>query len=210
LESIKDNLSEEIRALICKLSDINHCSVVCSANGEIEEIHALAGINRNVKQLVRDIQSAISARFGINIDYKIISIAQVNENDFREVRLQINGTSVRNAGNSIEAVVMLGYDNKIYEGKSTRVKSRNNKFKAIAEAALQALESYLNVEHTLYVEDIRIVPISRGELCSCVIGYVIDGKEELLTGCCLISGDENDAAVKAVLSAVNRRLSTIS
>jgi hypothetical protein len=60
------------------------------------------------------------------------------------------------------------------------------------------------------VEDIRAVAISSGELCTCVIGYIVDGKEELLSGCSLINSDESEAVVKAVLSAVNRKISTIS
>jgi hypothetical protein len=210
VENVKDNLSEELKALICKLSDIKYCNVVCSPSNEIEEIHVLAGTDRNIKQMVRDIQSAISARFGINIDYKVISIAQISENDFKDVRLQLQGISVKNIDNSIEAIVTLIYEGQLYEGKTIRVKTRNNKFKAIAEATLLALENYLKIAQTFYVEDIRAVAISSGELCTCVIGYIVDGKEELLSGCSLINSDESEAVVKAVLSAVNRKISTIS
>lgn len=210
MENVKDNLSQEIRTLICKLSDIKHCSVVCNSSNEVEEIHILAGINRNIKQLVRDIQSAINAKFGINIDYKVISIAQINENDFKEIRLQLNGISVNNIERSIEAIVTLTYEDKLYEGKVIRVKSKNNKFKAIAEATLLALENYLKIGQTFYIEDARSISISSGELCICVIGYIFDGKEELLSGCSMIKADENEAVVKAVLSAVNRKISTIS
>jgi hypothetical protein len=211
LESSKDSLSQEIKTLICKLPDIRHCSVVCnSKDEEVEEIHVLAGMNRNMKQLVRDIQSAINAKLGINIDYKVISIAQINESDFKEIRLQLYGISVKSIERSIEAIVTLTYEDKLYEGKVTRVKSRNNKCKAIAEATLLALENYLKIGQTFYVEDAKSIAISSGDLCICVIGYILDGKEELLSGCSLINTDENEAVVKAVLSAVNRKISTIS
>lgn len=210
MENVKDSLSQEIKLLICKLPDIRHCSVVCNSNDEIEEIHILAGVNRNIKQLVRDIQSAINAKFGINIDYKVISIAQISENDFKEVRLQLHGISVKNIEKSIEAIVTLAFEDKQYEGRITRVKSKNNKFKAIAEATLLALESYLKIGHTFYIEDTRFIEVASGELCICVIGYTFDGKEELLSGCCLVNTDENEAVVKAVLAAVNRKISTIS
>ena len=210
VENLKDNLPQEIKELVCKLTDIRHCSVVCSSSNEVEEIHVLAGINRNIKQLVRDIQSAINAKFGINIDYKVISIAQINENDFKEIRLQLHGISVKNIDKSIEAIVTLAYEDKLYEGKIIRVKSKNNKFKAIAEATLLALENYLKIGQTFYIEDTKTTSVSNGELCICVIGYVIDGKEVLLSGCSLINADENEAVAKAVLSAVNRRINTIS
>lgn len=209
MKNMQENLSEDIKKLICKLSDIKFCSVVCNQNNEIEEIHVLSGVNRNVKQLVRDIQSAISAKFGINIDYKIISIAQINEIDLKEVRLRLNSVSAKNIDNSIEATVTLEYEDKLFEGKAKRVKSRNNKIKAIAEATLIAVESYLGIEQAFFLEDIRVVEISSGELCTAVVGYSFGGKEELLSGCSLVIDDENESACKSVLSAVNRKISII-
>lgn len=210
LENIKENLSEEIKTLICKLPDINHCSVVCNQNNEVEEIHIIAGVNRNVKQLVRDIQSSINAKFGINIDYKVISIAQINENDFKETRLKLDGISVKNVENAIEAIVTLKNEDKLFEGKSRRVKSRNNKFKAIAEATILALEGFLDIGQAFYLEDIRVVSIASREVSTCVIGFAFAGKEDLLSGCSIINADENESAVKAVLSAVNRKISTMN
>lgn len=210
LENFKDNLSEEIKNLICKLPDVRHCSVLCRQDNVIEEIHVLAGVSRNVKQMVRDIQSAVNAKFGINIDYKIISIAQIEEDDFKEARLKLDSISVHHIENLIEAKVTLKYDEKLFEGKSRRIKSRNNKLKAIADAAILALEEYLEIGQVFYLEDIKIVLIANRELCACVIGYALDGKEELLSGCCIIHADENESAVKAVLAAINRKISTMN
>lgn len=210
MENIIANMSEEIKRLICKLADVKHCSVVCSQDNMVEEIHVLAGTNRNIKQLVRDIQSAINARFGINIDYKVISIAQIDENDFKETRLKLDGISVNNIKNSIEAIVTLKFDDKLFEGKSRRIKSRSNKLKAIADAAILALEDYLEIGQAFYLEDIQLVLIANRELCACVIGFALDGKEELLSGCSIVNADENESVVKAVLSAVNRKISTMN
>ncbi|MDF2841320.1 MAG: hypothetical protein K0Q99_2092 [Clostridia bacterium] len=181
MENFTNNISEEIKSLICKLPDIKHCSVVCSPDNKVEEIHVLAGTKRNIKQMVRDIQSGINARFGINIDYKVISIAQIDENGFKESRLKLDGISVNNIKNSIEAIVTLKFDDKTFEGKSRRIKSRNNKLKAIADAAILALEDYLELGQAFYLEDIQLVLIANRELCACVIGFALDGKEELLS-----------------------------
>ncbi len=209
MENIKDNISEEIRELICKLPEIKNCSILCSKDNRVEEIHVLAGLNRSIKNLVRDIQSAINAAFGINIDYKVISIAQINENDLKDIRLQLNEVTVKSNENAFEAIVTITYDYKLYEGKTTKVKSKNNRFKAIAEATLLALEKYIDKGRIFYLEDIKTVAITNGELCVCVIGYTFKDKEELLSGCCLINVEEDEAVVKAILSAVNRRMSII-
>ncbi len=205
----KDNMSEEIRELICKLAEVKHCSVVCGDDNEIREIHVLAGTSRNIKQLVRDIQSAINAKFGISIDYKIISIAQINENEFKDTRLKLDTISVKNIDNAIEAVVTLTCEDKTFEGNAKRVKSKSNKLKAIAEAALAALENYLEIGQAFYLEDMQTVLVAGNELNVCVIGFSFAGKEELLSGCSIVSADENESVVKAVLSAVNRKISAI-
>lgn len=206
----KENMSQEIQELICKLSDVKHCSVVCGDDNEIKEVHVLAGTARNIKQLVRDIQSAIHAKFGISIDYKIVSIAQINENEFKDTRLKLDTISVKNIDNIIEAVVTLTCEEKTFEGSAKRVKSKNNKLKAIAEAALAALENYLEIGQAFYLEDMQTFSVAGNELNVCVIGFSFAGKEELLSGCSIVNADENESVVKAVLSAVNRKISAIS
>lgn len=210
LNNNKLNLQNDIKELICKIPDIMNCSVVCDDSGNIEEIHVLAAVGKNIKQLVRDIQSAINAKFNISIDYKKVSIAQINESDYKEARVRIESIAVKNVDNLIEAVVLLSYEGNIYEGISRKVKSKSNRAKAVAEATLAALESYMGIEGILYLEGIENIKISGKEVYVCLVGFSQDNVEESLSGCSIISLDENESAVKAVLSAVNRKINTVA
>lgn len=58
----------------------------------------------------------------------------LNVNDFKHIRLLINGVNVKNIENMFETVVTLSYNNKLFQDKATIVKSRNNKLKAIVES----------------------------------------------------------------------------
>lgn len=209
MNGTKLSYREDIKSLICKLPDIINCSVVFSEDNDIEEIHVLAAVGRNIKQMVRDIQSAINAKFNIGVDYKKISIAQINEAEFKETRVKIESIAVKNIENMIEAVVVLSYDDKTFEGKSTKVKSKANRPKAVAEATLAALESYMGVKGVLYIEGLESFKIAGKEVYVTVIGYSCDNVEESLVGSSMINLDENESAVKAVLAAVNRKLNTI-
>jgi hypothetical protein len=179
---------------------------VCDEEGIIEEIHILAAVGRNVKQMVRDIQSAISAKFGIAVDYKKVSIAQINETEFKEARVKIESIAVKNVENMVEAAVALSYDAKIYEGKSSKVKAKSNRAKAVAEATLAALEGYMGISGVLYLEALESIKISDKEVYVSIVGFSQDNVEESLAGSCIISLDENESAVKAVLAAVNRKI----
>jgi len=203
-------MQNDIQSIICKLPDIINCSIVYDEDGNIEEIHVLAAVGRNVKQLVRDIQSAISAKFNIAVDYKKISIAQINETEFNEARVRIESIAVKTIDNMIEATVALSYDNKLFEGKSRKVKSKSNRVKAVAEATLSALESYLGINGILYLEDLESYKISDKDVYVSLVGFSQDNIEESLSGSCIISLDENESAVKAVLAAINRKISTVA
>ncbi len=210
MNNMKPNLQNDIKALICKLPDIMNCSVVCDEAGNIEEIHVLAAVGKNIKQMVRDIQSAINAKFNISVDYKKISIAQINESEYKEARVRIESIAVKNIDNMIEAVVALTYDDKIYEGTSKKVKSKSNRAKAVAEATLSALEAYMGISSILYLEGMETIKVSGKEVYICLVGFSQDNVEESLSGCSIISLDENESAVKAILSAVNRKINTVA
>lgn len=206
MNNTKTCLQNDVKALICKLPDIINCSVVFDEAGSIEEIHVLAAVGRNIKQMVRDIQSAISAKFDIAVDYKKISIAQINETEFKETRVRIESIAVKNVDNMIEAAVTLSYDDKIYEGKSSKVKSKSNRAKAVAEATLAALEGYMGTNGILYLEGLESLKISGKEVYVSLVGFSQDNAEESFSGSCIISQDENESAVKAILAAVNRKI----
>lgn len=203
-------LQNDVKELICKLPDIMNCSVVCDEAANIEEIHVLAAVGKNIKQMVRDIQSAINAKFNISVDYKKISIAQINESDYKEARVRIESIAVKNIDNMIEAAVVLAYEDKTYEGKSKKVKSKSNRPKAVAEATLAALEAYMGIEGILYLETMETIKVSGKEVYVCLVGFSQDNVEESLSGCSIISLDENESAVKAILSALNRKINTVA
>ncbi|MHB1392796.1 MAG: hypothetical protein ACYCYE_06910 [Clostridia bacterium] len=210
MDNMKISLQNDIKSLICKLPDIINCGVVCDEAGIIEEIHVLAAVGRNIKQMVRDIQSAVNAKFNIAVDYKKISIAQINEAEFKEARVRIESIAVKNVDNMIEAAVVLSYDDKIYEGKSSKVKSKSNRVKAVAEATLIALEGYIGINGVLYLEGLESIKVSGKEVYVSIVGYSKDNAEESFVGSCMISLDENESAVKAVLAAVNRKINSVA
>lgn len=205
----KTNFRDEVKKLINKLPDVLSCSVVCDEDDTISEIHVITTVGKNVKQMVRDIQSAINAKFEARLDYKKISIAQINEEEFRDSRIKIDSIAVKNIDNMIEATVLLSFEDKVYEGVSQKVKSKANRPKAVAEATLNALETYLGIKGVLYLEDLESIKMAGREVYVSIVGYSTDNIEEFFTGSSIISLDENESAVKSILAAVNRKLGSI-
>lgn len=202
-------LEEEIKSLICRIPDVLSCKVILGDKSEIQDIHVLCATGRNVKQLVRDIQSAISARFNMEIDYKIISVAQIEENEHKENRLKIGSISMMNMDNSLKATVVLENEGKAYEGTSIKVKSISNKYKAVAEATIISIEAFVNTSGIFYLEGIEKARIAGRDFFLCLVGYAYKNNENLLIGSSLIKADENEAVAKSILNALNRKISSI-
>lgn len=203
-------LEEEIKDLICRIPEVLSCKVKLGDNNKIEDIYVLCSVGKNVKQLVRDIQSAVSARFNLEIDYKVISVAQIDENQSKDNRLKISSIGMMNMENNIKANVSLSDGETVYEGSSVKVKSVSNKYKALAEATIMAVENYVNAKNMFYLEGIEKIRFAGVDVFLCAIGYTYKNSENLLIGSSVIKTDENEAVVKSVLDALNRLISKMS
>jgi hypothetical protein len=73
--------AEEIEGLIAALAGVIAARVALGAAGRVEEIHVLADEQVPPKQMVRNIESALSAGLHVIIDRRIISVAQVRGDD---------------------------------------------------------------------------------------------------------------------------------
>ncbi len=69
----------EIERLLCSLAGVISARVVTNPLGRPEEVHILASPQLNPKQVVRNVESALSAGLGIVIDRRIVSVAQVRQ-----------------------------------------------------------------------------------------------------------------------------------
>src|SRR6266542_6500006 len=68
-----------LEAAILRIQGIQAARVVSGPGGRVSEVHVLAGRERGAKQLVRDVQSVILTNFGVDIDYRTVSVVQLDE-----------------------------------------------------------------------------------------------------------------------------------
>jgi hypothetical protein len=67
----------DAEALLASLAGVLSAHVVTGTDGRIIEIHILSAAELHPKQVVRNVESALSAGLGIEIDRRIVSVAQV-------------------------------------------------------------------------------------------------------------------------------------
>ena len=199
----------DIESIVSRLKGIIAVSVVNDVNGDVSEVHVLAGSSRSPKQVVRDVESAVMARLGIVIDHKKISVAQVDEGTARydHSRLKFSDVSISFNGSRTEATVRLLKDAIVFSGSANWTSSPNSQIKLIAIATLRAIEEAGISDSGLVLEDANEVAMGGRRVAVVLVSLAGDRGEELLSGSAVIKQDVWKGVVNATLDAVNRRLS---
>lgn len=194
--------------LICRLEGVQAAQVVFAENGMPCEIHVLAGPEKSSKSLVRDIQSALTAQFGVQVDHRIISVAQLSEGlaprgDFR---LAHTGLEIKSAGGRVSASVTLARGCDTYTGHGESANTPFARRRCVSEAALAAVNRAAG-ETCFELASVDAVTLAGQSIVVAQVYSLRDGQR--LLGSAFLNEDPDNAAVHSVLSAVNRRLSVL-
>lgn len=206
---------QEIEDALSQVAEIRAARVVSSVEGLIQEIHVLASPLKSPKQIVRDIESTIMARFGISIDHRTVSIAQLGrESEPRDPRdkgrARIKGVSVDVMGIRATAKVTLELDGDTYEGVVEGPASTTGRRRLVAQATLATVGQYVHGDFGFALEDVTLVDLGRERVAvSCVV-LVTPMGEQPLAGSAFARQGENESIVRATLDAINRRLNFLT
>jgi hypothetical protein len=209
----KQNVTETaLQELINDIEGIVSSKVKLDDTGNLVEIHALADKSRNAKQIVRDIQSAVTAKFDLEIDHRIISIAQLSCDSVmqKDLRIVFKGMEVASKGLELDVKVMLSHREKDYCGSQKGINTTTSINRTIAQATLKALSDFLNIGEIFVVEDVGTLNIAKTNVVVVAVTCVDKNGEQLLIGSSMNLGDIKEAVVKATLDAVNRRIAKLT
>jgi len=185
-------------------------SRVVAENGVISEVHILAQTGRSAKQIVRDVESVCAAQFGIPLDHRKVSVAMIHSPEWgerpRHRRPRITGVRIETAGRYTRVHVTLSVGDTSFEGSAEGTGGAVHRLKVAASAALEALQQYLGDGCRFELDD--LVPFHLGGWDGYLAGVIMVSAfgEEHLVGSALVKLDDMDAAIKAALDAVNRRI----
>jgi hypothetical protein len=207
----------EIEQALSQVAEIRAARIVSSEDGLIQEIHVLALPSKSPKQLVRDIESTIMAQFGIPIDHKKVSIAQLGRETISAEppaarpagvgqRARIHSVNIEVAGYRAVSTVVLELEGEMFTGTVEGPASTTGRRRLVAQATLNALEQYVHGQVGFALEDVALIALGRERVAvSCVIVVTPLG-EQAFAGSALARQSENDSIVRATLDAINRRL----
>jgi hypothetical protein len=194
---------------------VRAASVVTAADGVPTEVHVLARPGKAPKQLVRDVQSVALTRHDLDIDHRIVSVVQMDDEeltgdageqaDSPRGRLELAAIVVRTGGVRVEACVTVAGGDVLHEGQAFGSPAVSNRGPLVARATLDAAAKALN--RPADMESCVIASTGQREVALTVVTLFCDRDgEEVLVGSALVRGDLADAVSRSVLDALNRRL----
>jgi hypothetical protein len=167
----------------------------------------LAAPEKAAKQVVRDVQTLAMARFGIDIDRRVISVVQIGPDRIGpdDRRPVILGVHEAPEGARTTVSVSLRWHNEEYVGSATGPAAASARLRLVGEAALRAIESIIDDE-ALALDAVGSPAIGMRTVIVTVVVSTGSRGEDVSVGSALSHGDDSEATVRAVLDALNRRI----
>ncbi len=198
---------EEMEHFLNNIKSVLSSKVIIDSNNEIREIHVLADNSRHTKQIARDIRTALLSKFNQDVDYKIISVAQIDRNmSFNsDFRLLYEGYINETTQDKIKIKTKLTWDGKEFMGEAEGFKSEKQSLIVAAKSTLDAIRQAINND-CFIVEDIQYAKITGEKALIIAVNQINNGKENISVGASIIESNQIDAAIKSTLNAINRKL----
>lgn len=198
---------EEMEYFLNDIKSVLSSKVIVDSNNEISEIHVLSDNSRHSKQIARDIRTALLSKFNVDIDYKIISVAQIDKNlSFNaDYRLLYEGYIIETTSDKIKIKTKLTWDGKEFIGEAEGIKSEKQSLVVAAKSTLDAIGQAVNYD-CFIIEDIQYAKIAGEKALIIAVNQINNGKENISVGASIIENNQIDAVIKATLNAINRKI----
>ncbi len=200
----------EFEETLCRLPAVDAVRVVGDSE-RVTEVHVLSGPEKSPKQVVRDVQSLAMARFGASIDRRVISVVQIAPEDrppgVGGERAKIVGIRESPEGNRSTVTVTLEWQGEQHTGTSSGPAASSARLRLVGEATLRALEQAHTGLPPMALDAIGAPAVGmRNVVVAVVVSAAPDGSDDVTVGSSLAADEHTEAAVRAVLDSMNRRI----
>ncbi len=216
------------------LKNVRSARVISDSKGGILEVHVVSDSERAPKQISRDVESMLVAKLGVAVDYRKISVAQVDGevgdegaefvrvvevpelDDGADVvrsegaRVRFIGVSVAQSELMADAKVEVALGSVTTAAAVSGADSTDSVLRLIAEATLEAVQRFFEGGGLFSISSIEQTTIGGRSIIVVNVAHLAERHERLLVGACPVNGDVPKAAALATLDAVNRFLGRLS
>lgn len=198
---------DEVESALARIPSVTAARVVTSPNGRIAEVHVLARRDRAPKQLVRDVQSVALTSFGLEVDYRTVSVVQLDDplvegdGSSSAPRVALVRLTAEVSGYSTAVRVHLNAGGQELVGAARGPASSG--MRLVARAVVEAVASLIG-DSALDVDFAEIVPAGPHSTAVAVLRSATARGDQVVSGSAIVRKDGNDAMARASLAALNR------
>lgn len=208
----KNEYIKDIEHIISQVQGVISGRIICQDN-DIVEIHVLSDTSRSPKQVVRDIESAVLIKLGLELDHKKISVAQLGNNNLPvsvpEFRLKFSSINFSKKNGTVTTSITVDAGNNSYTATVTGPSTKYTRLRLASSATLSAIEQSKNIKGALMVGDVQKINLCDHEVVAVAVFYQSNKTEEILLGTALNKGDDLESTVRATFDALNRKVSSL-
>lgn len=202
----------ELEENLTRIDSVDAARIV-SQGSTITELHVIGVPDKPAKQIVRDVQSLAMARFGVTIDHRVISVVQISAKDLdlsQGARAALVSIGETPNGTRTTIEVTLEQHNEEHVGTATGPAVMSARPRLVADATIAAIELAFPTMTPIALDAIATTTVGHSEVVVVVVVSAADrGSEDINVGSAVVSHTADDASVKAVLNALNRRLGSL-
>ena len=207
----------ELEDELCRLGGVHAVRIVGDRSGRPIEVHVLADPTKPAKQIVRDVRAVAQTVFGIELDHRIVSVAELNTNDQNTpVGIELPRFEVACAGQlhqhrsrrtaRAEVRVVLVENDRELTGFAEGSVASVARPQLVAAAALDAVRQGEPAAEAIHITNAEISRIGSNRVAIVTVVYVDPPSELVVSGSAIVRRDRDDAVARALLDATNRRL----
>jgi hypothetical protein len=204
--------------LLGELTGVVSARIVADPEGRIEEVHVLTDSRVSPKQTVRNVESALLAQLGIEVDHRKVSVAQTeggeNDADAKIIGIgQLTGLRrylfegyefERKMPQHIVCRVRLGLDGQEFVGTAEGTDIERGRLNAAAQAVLNALEQAEERQIGFALDGVKLMDVFDLPVVVAAV-YGLSGRTRTyLAGAAPVNESPEHAAILATLKATNR------
>jgi hypothetical protein len=209
-------LLRDLEDELCRLPGVHAVRVVGDRSDRPVEVHVLSDQSKTPKQTVRDVRSLAHTVFGIELDHRIVSVAQLDTNDVAapvgimvpapERRARVGGVHVDNDGLRVEVRVTLVDGDHDYVGYAEGSIAAIARPLLVAASTLDALRQIEPAADAVHLAGAELSRVGSTRVALVTVVYVEPPLELFVSGSAIVRRDRDDAVARALLDATNRRI----
>jgi hypothetical protein len=211
---------QELEEELCRLGGVLAVRVVGDRIGRPVEVHVLADNSKPAKQTVRDVRSVAQTMFGLELDHRIVSVAQFDTNESdetparrdpvrNETRVRVASVRFDSHGVRATAQVTLAAGEHQQTGFAEGSVAAIGRPQLVAAATLDALRHVEPAADAVHLSAADIARVGKNRIAVVAVVWVEPPLELPMSGSAMVRRDRDDAIARALLDAVNRRISRL-